>query len=314
MNSLETKVLFITSHRLHPKFSNIYFGKYIIEPIPSDISGMESATNQYLLRFPDKIDENASRSTPAKEAELILSLVSLWLGTQLEVNSLMINSVNIGVLSENSATSGISGVIENLPDLQLLTQKFNSLNLDIARQFSRASDVYKTAVNLIGENNTLSFFLLTVAIECLSNKTRTKTDKGKCESFINFILTYLQDKSQIESENDWKELLKEVYHRHRSAFTHGGKRIPEATDIADRLNRVYVRNIIDGKEVKTPSLKWFETVVRKSLLGFLLAQENNSEPNDRVKEISLEYGIVQLIAKRDISAGSVVTEKDIDIN
>lgn len=314
MSILETKALFITSRRLAPKFSSLSFGKYTIEPLPSANTGNTSATNQYLLRFLDEMGENDRRSVPTQEAEQILSLLSLWLGTRLDVKSLMVNSVNVGGLTQDVAASGITGILENPPDLELLIKKFNSLDLDMARQFLRAADVYKTAVNLIGQNNTLSYFLLTVTIECLSNKTRAETDKGKCDSFINFILTYLQDKSQVDSEKEWKELLKEVYYGHRSGFTHGGKEIPEATDLADKLNRVYVKNLIKGKEVKTPSLKWFESVVRNAMFGFLMAQEINTTPQDRVKEISLEHGVVQLIASRDITAGSVVTEKDFNLD
>jgi hypothetical protein len=312
--SRETKALFITSRRLHPKFSSLSFGKYTIEPIPSADTGNTNATNQYLLRFPDQMGESDFRSTPTREAELMLSLLSLWLGTRLEVKSLMVNSLNAGALRQDVAASGITGILENPPDLQLLIDKFNSLDLDLARQFLRAADVYKTAVNLIGQNNTLAYFLLTVTIECLSNKIRPETGKGKCDNFINFILAYLQDKSQIESEAEWKELLKEVYYRHRSGFTHGGKEIPQATDLADQLNRVYVKNFIDGKEVKTPSLKWFEAVVRNTLLGFLIAQETSKEPKDTVKEISLEHGVVHLKAMRDIAAGSIVTDKDLDLD
>ncbi len=314
MSNRETKALFVTSRRLSPQFSSLSFGKYTIEPIPSADTGNTSATNQYLLRFPDIMGENDRRSSPTREAEQILSLLSLWLGTQLKIKSLMVNSVNVGDLSQDVAASGITGILEAPPDLELLIKKFNNLDLDMARQFLRAADSYKTAVNLIGQNNTLSYFLLTVTIECLSNKTRVKTDKGSCDSFINFILAYLQDKSQIETEKEWKELLKEVYYRHRSGFTHGGKEIPEATDMADKLNRVYVKNLIDGKEIKTPSLKWFESVVRNSLFGFLMAQEINVKSQDRVKEISLEHGLVQLIARKDIIAGSIVTEKDFDLD
>lgn len=40
----------------------------------------------------------------------------------------------------------------------------------------------------------------------------------------------------------------------------------------------------------------------------------NTEPRDRVKEISLEHGIVKLIAKRDINAGSVVSEQHVSLD
>lgn len=77
---------------------------------------------------------------------------------------------------------------------------------------------------------------------------------------------------------------------------------------------MYVKNFIDGKEVKTPSLKWFEAVVRNTLLGFLIAQETIKEPKDTVKEISLEHGVVHLKTMRDIAAGSIVTDKDLDLD
>ena len=261
MTDLKVKVLFTTSRRIHPKYSSVSFGKYTIEPIPSISTGNTIAPNQYLLHFHDEIDEGEHRSKPDIEVKQVLGMLSLWLGTRLEIKSLLINSVNVGLIAQDAAASGVTGIIENPPNLHCLLQKFNSLDLNLARQFLRSADVYKTAVNLIGENNTLSYFLLTVAIECLSNKTKTEADKGKCDNFVNFILTYLPDKSQVETEESWKELLKEIYYRHRSGFTHGGKEIPEASALADRLNRAYVKHIIDGKKVRTPSLKWFEAVV-----------------------------------------------------
>lgn len=311
MNSMEIKTLFIMSRRVAPNLDSIKFGKYTIEPIPSSETENSSATNQYLLRFQDVMDENELRSSPTKEAEQTLALLSLWFGTSLQIKSFMVNSVNTGDLKQRSAASGLIGIIENPPNLQLLIDKFNSLNIDLARQFLRAANVYNTAVNIIGQNNTLAFFLLTVSVECLSNKTKTREDKGSCDSFINFILKYLSDKSQLNSELEWKEILKEIYYNHRSGFTHGGKEIPEATNLADNLNRVYVTNFIDGKEIKTPSLKWFETIVRNTLTGFLLSQENSDNNEDRVKEISLEHGIVRLKARNSIQKGSIVTEKDI---
>ena len=40
----------------------------------------------------------------------------------------------------------------------------------------------------------------------------------------------------------------------------------------------------------------------------------NTEPRDRLKEISLEHGVVKLIAKRDIKAGSVVSEQHVNLD
>lgn len=314
MSDFEIKALFVTSRRIIPIFDSLSFGKYTIEPIPSPDTGNTSATNLYLLRFLDKKGPaDIYDSNPVREAKLILSMLSLCLGTRLEIMAFMVNSVNLGVISQDAAASGITGIIENLPDLHFLWEKLNGLNIDIARQFLRAADVYQSAVNLIGQNNTLSYFLLTIAIECLSNSL--ESGLGTCDRFVQFIFTYLRDKTQIESEEDWKALLKGIYYRNRSGFTHGGKEIPVATDLADRLDRIFVKNIIDGKEVKTPSLKWFEAVVRNVLIDFLITfSQGSTETGDRIKEISLEQSAVKLIFTRDINAGDIVTEQDVDLD
>lgn len=311
MSDSEIKVLFTSSRKIHPQFSDISLGKYIIEPVPSEDSDNSNATNQYLLRFIDEFDEEQGRSTPSREAQLILSFVSLTLGTNIEIKSLMINSVNFGVFSQDVAASSLIGVISELPDLSQYLMKFHSLDIDLARQFIRAANVYKTSVSLIGQNNTLSFFLLTVAIECLSNKVID--DGGKCDKFIAFISNFSDGFAPLDSDEDFIGLLKEVYYNHRSGFTHGGKEIPEATNVADQLDRPYIKHLIDGKEVKSPSLKWFEKVVRNCLLNFLLSTEIGDDQPDLLKEISLEKGIIQVKAKRDIEAGQVVTEKDLDL-
>jgi hypothetical protein len=267
--NLEVKVLFNTSKRLVPSIDSVTFGKYVIEPIPSSDTGDTSATNQYLLRFKHQITEENNGSQPEKEAEYILNLFSLWIGTKIEINSAMINSVNLGHRSRSAAASEIAGILETPPDFVVLWSYFISLENDIAKRFLRSVSAYNTAVNLISKNNTLSFFLLTVAVECLSNKIKKKNVKRHSDKFVDFILTYTPDKSQLDSEELWKELLHEIYDQHRSGFTHDGVEIPYASDLADQLNRPYFSNPYNGKVVKTPSLKWFEKVVRNCLLEYL---------------------------------------------
>ena len=227
----------------------------------------------------------------------------------------MINSVNLGFISQDYPGNELDGIIENIPNLKLFFQKINYMDIDIARQFLRAVDVYKTAVNFIGINNALSFFLLTVSVECLSNKSRSESDKGTCDSFINFILKYYSNKSCVKSEQEFKDLLKEIYYIHRSGFTHGGKELPQAVNLADSLNRVYVKNFVNGIEKKTPSLIWFESVVRNTVTNYLLTFIKNESGNqDRLKEISLEHGVVQLKTVRQIDSGEIVTDKDFDFD
>lgn len=216
---MEIKVIFKTSHRIHPKFGSIFIGKYLVEPIPSKELTPCPASNRYLLRFKDEMRKGESGSQPQTEAIFFLAYLSLILGSQLHVESLMVNSVNVS-FSESLSYADHHTTLEQLPDLDFLVNKFKGKKLEIARQFLRACEVYRTALNLMGENNTLSFFLFTIAIECLSNKVGK--GEGTCDKFINFILNYIADKDSPPTEQDWIELLKEIYYRHRSGFTHWG--------------------------------------------------------------------------------------------
>lgn len=304
---MEIKVLFHTSKRIAAKFDAIKFGKYTIEPIPvpADVTATTSATNKYLLRFEDEIRAEDGRSHPEQEARFVLSYLSVVLGTPLEFEALMLNSVNAPIAVREF---GKDELIEDLPQIEALYQKLRLSESDFARQFLRACEVYRTAINIYNTNNTLSYFLLTVSVECLSNIYGG--GEGKCDKFIDFILKNLPEKLDL-SDEDWKELLKEIYYRHRSGFTHGGKEIPEAVSMADSLNRVYVRNIIDGKEIRSPGLKWFAKIVRSVLINYLdHIPDGPSETHDALKDLSLKYGEVTLKASRAIVANSAVTDQD----
>ncbi|MFH1645966.1 MAG: hypothetical protein ABIB11_06050, partial [Candidatus Omnitrophota bacterium] len=91
---MEIKIKFKTSQKLHPKFQNLTIGKYTIEPLPSNSPDLKEATNIYLLRFQDEMREGEKMTNPKSEGMLFLSCLSLFLGSRLQVSSLMINSIN----------------------------------------------------------------------------------------------------------------------------------------------------------------------------------------------------------------------------
>ncbi|MFZ2410610.1 MAG: hypothetical protein WAW23_03475 [Candidatus Methanoperedens sp.] len=313
---MEVKILFTTSKELSATFGIIEIGKYKIEPLPTNPSNLAGSKIRHLLRFEDSIREGETVSQPLVEAQMFLSFFSLMMGSRLDIDSSMINDVKTD-MPDSIATDTYKeyrGLIDSIPDFDAHIKKLMSSDYDIAKQFLRACEVYRTAVNLIGTNNTLSFFLLSIAIECLSNKISTKT--GTCEKFVDFIYTYLPDKSDFATEEEWISILKEIYYSHISGFTHGGKLIPEAVRLADKLNRKYVRNTIDGRDVRTPGLKWFEAIVRNCLIGFIskisLKEENNLV--DYFKEISLEYGIINLKKRKNIIGGQIVTTADVELD
>ena len=85
--------------------------------------------------------------------------------------------------------------------------------------------------------------------------------------------------------------------------------------LADRLDKKYVKNEIDGKEIKTPSLKWFESVVSNALIGFLNQQPiNGSMSLEKIKDLSLEKGFVKLKAKKPLNGGTFITTGDVELD
>ena len=312
---MEVKILFTSSRDIHPKFGNIVIGKYTIEPLPTNLSDLAESKIKFLLRFEDNVKPDDNWSNPIAEAQMFLSFFSLLIGSKLNIDSTMIGDIK----TEDSTLhtdvyKEYNTRIESIPDFSLLYTKFESMDYDIAKKLLRACEVYKTAVNLIGTNKTLSFFLFCIVIECLSNKVSSK--KGTYEKFADFILSYLPDQSDFNSEEEWRRILKEIYYNHRSAFTHGGKTIPEAVNMADKHNKKYVKNFIDGKEILTPGLKWFERIVRNCIIGYLSNVELKKEDEypDHFKKISLEFNTVYLKLKKEMKEGRIVTENDVELD
>jgi len=310
--NMEVKVVFSSSRPIHPKHGVLSVSRYRIEPIPDPSKEPVRSPKRYMLRFEDEIRQGERASQPDAEARLFLSLFSVIIGSRINIEGSMIN--NVPLTPATKATyANYETVVEDLPALDKAISDLNATAEEIAQQYLRACDVYRNALSLIGENNTLSFFLLTIAIECIANKVVERG--GTCDKFIEFVLTYLPNKNDFNSEEEWRDILKEIYYRHRSGFTHGGKDIPEAALLADKLNRSYVKNEIDGKEVKTPGLKWFEGVVRDCLHEFLARKIFPADqPVDYLKEFSLSHGQVKVKAKREIKAGEVVTVKDVELD
>ncbi len=312
----EIKVLFTSSKDIHARFGVIRIGKYIVEPLPTNSSNQAGSKVNYLLRFEDNFREGETSSNPFAEAQMFLAFLSLQLGSRLEIDSSMYNNVKAPMPDSIDADiyKEYRSIMDSLPDLNVRLKKIMSLDNAIATQFLRACEIYRVAVNLMGNNNTLSFFLLSISIECLSNKVSSK--RGTCEKFVNFITTYYPDKVNFKTDTEYISVLKEIYYNHRSGFTHGGKAIPEASLLADRLNKAYIKNNIDGKEVRTPGLKWFEHIVRGCLINFLDKTESKDEVNqiDYFKEISVKQGIVKLTIKRPLIPGQVVTTGDVEID
>ena len=190
---------------------------------------------------------------------------------------------------------------------------------DLARQVARACRAYRTAIEFIPSDPTFAFFLLVVAVECLSSQkaiiaaSGVKGDK-KCERFCLFIERFARGGGSGD-EGDaalFHSLLKSVYYAHRSAFVHGGKEVPFASLMADNVGSSYFKHVDGGKEVKTPGLDWFAGTTRAAVLGYIGSIQTVEADPGLLARLAQEKAVVQLKMKRDLRAGQAVTYEDID--
>jgi len=308
---MDVQILFTSSKTLEPRLREVTFDKYKISSIPTARESLTDTHENLFLEFYDLWKEGQTSSNPEKEGDYVLSLLSLILQMKMEFDSLKVNNVQVTLKKKRSLF--LKGKIEFPSDFEDLFKRLRSLDLDVLRQFLRSCDVYRTALSLIDDNPTLSFFLLVTAIEAISNKV-IKSDKMR-ENFREFILKYLPNSFE-EKLGDRKLLLSliEEAYTMRNAFTHGGAEISMGTLSADDLKRDYVKHYVEGREVCSPSLRWFESVVHAVLLEFLRAQKVIEEKESRLSDLAMEEGIIHVKSKKPIEAGQVVTTEDVDLN
>ena len=295
-------------------------GRYQIRPVPTT-----SADGEVVLSFVDSYEApEGGGSHPEEEATIVARCLSLSLDARVRKAGIRVNHIDIPDSPHRDrdgypqfyGTCDPAGLADHLRVLA-------SLPDDLARQFSRAASTYSFALEFIPADPTFAFFLLVVAVECLSSQdavipyAELHPDKAKCERFCRFIAQMLADSSKGPDERDgelFTHLLKTVYYSHRSGFVHGGREVSVAVLLADKAGSSYLKHLVDGKETKTPGLAWFARVVRGSLLGYLeCAPGDLLVPDEyRLSRLAFEKAGLQLKAKRDMAAGQVVRFEDVE--
>ena len=307
--SLDIEVLFSSSKSLKPNISKMKFGKYEITTVPTIKESFADTKESWLLRFQDVWKENQSYSNPEKEADYILSFISVLFGSNIEYVAAKSNNVQVSM--NQKRPSNLEGTIESLPNMEELMKKLDSLDSDMLRQFLRSCNAYRAAMSLVRDNPTLSFFLLVTSIEAISGKVIRKTDRL---NFVEFILKYVPEalRREVGDEKLLLSLIKQAYDM-RCAFTHGGTSISIGSSYADQTNRIYVKHYVENKEVRSPSLRWFEVVVRSTLLSFLekLGTSNSDEP--KLPQLAQEKAVMHVKAAKTLQAGRILTSDDLDL-
>ena len=264
------QILFTSSKSIKPTQTEaIKIGKYKLRAVPTARASLTDSTENILLEFNDEWDADQKFSNPEEEGNIVLSFLSLIFQARIEHVASRLNTVQITAKRAHSAY--LNGEIVLPPNTEKLLKKLLSMDMDLLRQYMRSCNAYKTALSLIGENPTLSFFLLVTAIEAISGKVIKKTERV---NFVEFILNYLPKpvKDDIPDEKLLRTLIKEAYAM-RCAFTHGGHRLSIGSLLADKSDLPFVAHYVDNKRIYSPSLKWFEKVVRYALVSFLEKQK-----------------------------------------
>jgi len=297
---------FSLSKEVSPGTSEIEFGKYRFFSIPSIRGLFKTKEEEAILEFVDVWEENQTYSNPEEEARYVLAVLSLLLRTQVKFHSMRTNNVN--VTFETSIPKRFLGKITIPKDFHELYEKLYSLKTEVLKCYLRSVRIYQTAISLTREDPTLSFFLLTVAIECLSNNVIEGGSHQ--ERFEAFIRKYLP--SELESERQHLNFLDQAY-KVRSLFTHRGRDISTASILADRAEIPVLKHFVKGKEVRTPSLSWFERVVQGALVNFLRRQKIKKIRKD-LAELARERGVIYLKSKKPLTTGRLVTKEDVELS
>jgi hypothetical protein len=275
------------SRRFPIRQGDLDFLRYRLRLLPSRYGGQQEA----VLIFED--DMAKGHSNPEHEGEILFSFMSLLFNCRVRKTGCRQNGNDLS--SVRPAKVHLSELFEGeikSPDAASMVRHLFTLGDQLTKQFVRACNAYALAIASIELDRSLSFLLLVTALECIStqedfcpNKELHKTKKST-ERYCRLVQSYCDEIEKLypsDGEEAFIRDLKTVYYSHRSGFVHGGKEVSIASKIADEHDVNSIGHLVDGKEVYTPSLKWFFQVARYTLVGFLVNFTRSEEsPNQEV--------------------------------
>jgi len=261
--------------------------RYCLKPLPSKYGGQQEA----ILIFEDGM--KSGHSNAELEGEIVLSFISLLFDCRIRKTGHRVNGLDIS--GDYPAKAHLSELFEGqiaTGDAAVMVRHLFTLGDQLTKQFVRACNAYALAIASVELDRSLSFLLLVIALECLSTQEEfcpnaelnkeTKSAKRYCR-LVSAYCGEAQSLYPSGGEEAFLRDLKTVYHSHRSGFVHCGKGVSIASKIADRSGFNSIGHLVNGKEVYTPSLKWFFQITRGTLIGFLLNfPRSDASPNQEV--------------------------------
>jgi len=274
--------------------------RYCLKPMPSRYGGQQEA----ILIFQD--DMKMGHSNAEHEGEIVLSFMALLFNCRVRKTGYRVNGLDIS--GDRPAKAHLSELFEGAlasGDSAEMVRHLFTLGDQLTKQYVRACNAYALAIASVELDRSLSFLLLVTALECLSTQEEfcpnTELDKSKksTERYCRLVSAYCSDVQELYpngGEEAFLRDLKTVYYSHRSGFVHGGKEVSIASKIADQAGFNSIGHFVEGKEVFTPSLKWFFQVTRGTLLGFLLnfPRSNDSPNNEVIADIARSRAVLTM--------------------
>jgi hypothetical protein len=319
MNQFPVELRVAFSKKFPPGVSEVRFGAYLLNAIPSDIAEGGEA----ILRFRNSYSHpEGGGSHPEEEATNVCRVLSLLLNARYRKVGFRLNHLDIPTIHRHKQHPQFLGQLDT-SCLEDDIKHVLSLEENLARQFVRASHTYSFALDFIPSDITFAFFLLVVSVECLSSQNAVISskeldpDRKKAERFVKFIESHLPHDVRGPDERNaqlFKELLRTIYYSHRSGFVHGGKEVSSAALMADKAGSSYFKHEVDGKETKTPGIGWFAGIARGALVGYLRSQPLDPQSYDSqlLAKLAFEKAGLRLKAKRAIEQHTVVTLDDVE--
>jgi hypothetical protein len=250
----------------------LQFDEFHIDPLPSEANRQDGVLTYEFEYRPiggpafAQIDLAQVSET---EARMFLATFSLVAASNITFQGTLVNGEDTATRIQRYTFSNQPPI--NFEQVKDYYNKLGQLRLKDRERYVNAARAYQSAVSLLGSNPTVSFFLLVVAIECLSNYVLQAVRKEKKrERFARFVETYLPESMNSEKSDlpKFKNRLETAY-RLRNSFVHGGQPLPPTVSTADGLARPSVLYFERKKERRAPGLVWLERIVRATLLGFL---------------------------------------------
>ena len=326
-DSLTVDVTLSVSKEIPVQFKGSEFYGYVVTlPSPGNPGARE-----LLVTFSPPCRKGVVPSWhPEREAELIREFLAFYLDARVRIRDLRVTpslknkTTKMGSLHTRQDVTYFHSLGTSVFDgIGYFAQHAFSLGDTLGRQLFREFRSYAFSLEFIPSDVTFAFFLLCVAVECLSSRDEIiphlhlEPDGKSCERFCRFIATYLPRELKAgDEQNDalLRELLKTIYYSHRSGFVHGGKDVSEACILADRASSSYFAHYVNGKETRTPGIGWFARVVRGAVLGYVASLEKaqpGASHGTLIQRLATDGSTIHVKVAHKIAAGDPVTFDDI---